>query len=146
MSKNRPTVQEKSKLTENSISTAVEADAFSLDAALLQEIAQKGLEHRWVNATKLQANFGHDPRSWMPYRRETAGNSVFGGTDSEGYVRRGDLILCVQSKEVSARRKARVEAKNAANKAHIKQSANQLKESFRQAGIKAKITEGYDEE
>ena len=145
MSKSRPTVQDKEISTSAPIDTGDFNDMTSIDPALQAELESKNLEYRWVNAKKLQENYGFDPRQWTPYRSETVGKNPFSQRDSEGYIRRGDLILAVQSKEIANKRRNVVKMKNDRNKQHLRQSASELKETFRRAGVRADISEGYDE-
>jgi hypothetical protein len=46
---------------------------------------------------------------------------------------------------MAARRKEVINQKNARNKAFTKDAASQLKEQFNRAGIKSKISSGFDE-
>jgi hypothetical protein len=146
MSKNRPTIQDKQKSTEESADSFDFTDQLAISPAILAEIKEKGLKHRWINAHKLQANYGFDSRQWQPYRVENIQKSAFGSTDAEGYIRRGDLVLAVQSEAIAKRRYAIVERKNAINKNHLKNTAEQFREEFKKAGIKTKVEEGYGEE
>jgi hypothetical protein len=145
MSKSKPTVQDKELSTSMPVDNYDFNDMTTIDSALKAELDSKNLEYRWVNAKKLQENYGFDPRQWTPYRSETVSKNAFSQRDSEGYVRRGDLILAVQSKEIAAKRRNVVKMKNDRNKQHLRQSANELKDTFRRAGVKANISEGYDE-
>lgn len=147
MSKKPSTVQEKELFTQQSMENTQYdfTDQLAVPPAILQEIEAKNLAHRWVNAPKLAANYGFDSRMWTPYKVEKAPQGMFSGVDSEGYVRRGDLILAVQPKQIAAKRKALIDAKNARNKGHNKQAADMLKEAFGKSGIKAKVTEGFED-
>ena len=147
MSKKPSTVQEKEISTQNTMEDANFdfTDQLAVPPAILQEIKDKNLAHRWVNAAKLAANYGFDSRQWTPYKPEKTPGGMFSGVDSEGYIRRGDLILAVQSQQLNAKRRAIIDAKNARNKGHNKQAAEMLKEAFKKSGVKAKISEGFDE-
>jgi len=122
-------------------------DALAIEPALVAEIKSKGMVHRWINGAKFKANFGFDSRRWVPYKRESQGNSAFGFTDSEGFTRRGDLILAVRSEGINAAHKAKIAHKNsnlAANQ--NKRAADEIRQQMVDANIKsAKISEGYDE-
>lgn len=147
MSKNgRVTLHDKEVASGAGIAQFDETDAFAIDPLLLKELKEKGLAHRWINAKKWKDNYGFDPRMWAPYKREskmTPGYEAYGITDSEGYTRRGDLILAAQSEQVAARRREKIANKNKAlQKDHQKVAAEQLRRDLKGQG---KVTEGYDE-
>ncbi len=122
-------------------------DSLAVEPQLLAEIKAKGQVHRWINGAKFKSNFGFDARRWVPYKRESKGTDAFGFTDSEGYTRRGDLILATRSVEVNSAHRAKLDRKNKnLSAAQNKQAADELRQSMKDAGIKgAKIIEGYEE-
>lgn len=150
MSKKQSTLKEKEAASQATISASGESfdDQFAVAPAIKQEIESQGLVYRWINAHKLQANYGFDSRQWQPYKMKNPIN--FGGLeskDSEGYIRRGDLILAVQTQEVAGRRRAITERRRQAlnNAVQNKEAARELKKAMSDAGIQAKVYEGYDE-
>jgi hypothetical protein len=151
MSKNKPSLKEKEELTGKTMAQQ-EMQTFDdhlyINPAIIAEIKAKGLVHRWINAHKLQQMHGFDSRAWTPYKLENPNNNnnIF-GKDAEGYLRRGDLILAVQTQQIFDQRKARVDMRRQAlnNAVHNKEAAQQLKKSMRDAGIKSKVYEGFDE-
>lgn len=122
-------------------------DQLAIDPLIKAEIEGKGLVFRWINAHKLKENFGFDSRRWIPYKPEVKGDTAYGFQDSEGYVRRGDLLLGVRSKEINAAHRAKIDRKNKGLAAtQSKQAADELRSRLKDAGIKgAKIYDGYDE-
>lgn len=147
MSKNRPTVQNKEESTQKSTQELdIDFnDQLAVPKAVIKEIEELGMQHRWINAHKLQANYGFDSRGWQPFKSKVLQAGPFSGLDSEGFIRRGDLILAVQSNALAAKRKEVINQKNARNKAYGKDAASQLKDQFNRAGIKSKISSGFDE-
>lgn len=150
MSKNKPSLKEKEAMNEDTISGGIESfdDQLAISPNLIKEIEEQGLVYRWINAHTFQRNHGFDSRQWAPYKMKNPIN--IGGLiakDSEGYIRRGDLILAVQTEAVASRRKARMDMRRQALNAAVqnKEAASQLKKSMRDAGIQAKVHEGYDE-
>lgn len=142
----RPSIKQKQQAQQAANRPVDETDMLAVDPRILADIESKGMTCRWINAVKLKANYGFDARQWVPYKSEVKLSDSFGFTDSEGYVRRGDLVLAVQSKEIAARRKAKIEDRNRRmQNAQGRQAADQLRKSFSDAGIDAKIHEGYDE-
>lgn len=116
-----------------------------VDATLKKELTEKGLAFRWINAKEFQKNFGFHRSGWTPYKRSAATkvDSLFGG-DVEGYVRRGDLVLAVKTLEEQARHKAGLAYKTSLYSGLNKKQAQQLAEAARQAGVKTKVSEGYE--
>lgn len=153
MSKNKVTL--KNKEAAMNVKTSADelsglGDQLAVDPIIKQELKAKNLVFRWINAKKLADNYGFDRRQWQPYKTENYKGSVgFGHADAEGYIRRGDLILAVQTNEIAARRKALLKMKqeslNNAVATHNKANAQALKKAARDAGIDAKVYEGYEE-
>jgi hypothetical protein len=155
MTKNKPSLQEKeqnSHMTIEETSSVDFSDALAIDPELKREIASQGLVCRWINGAKHAANYGFDARMWTPYKRKSEGkSSAYGYTDSEGFVRRGDLILAVQSTAVFNKRKEIVERRNLANKAAIgsKEAARAIRQKLKESGLSSKqvkVLEGDESE
>jgi hypothetical protein len=124
-------------------------DKLAVDPSLIKELKNKNLKYRWINAHQLTANYGFDSRMWRPYKAEKSmKSSVYGQSDSEGYIRRGDLILAVQPNEIFNKRKQIIDQRNLANKAAMgsKEAAKSLRASFKANNIKGKIEEDSDSE
>lgn len=120
-----------------------------LDDELKKELDSKNLAFRFINATKLR-QAGVNKSMWVPYKREskptTESISALFGTDVDGYVRRGDLILAVQSKELNQRRKALISRQNELYQNVNALKANEFKKNMREHNIKTTVVEGYDED
>ena len=123
-----------------------ETDQLSIDPALKQELKNANMSYRWINAKKWKDNYGFDPRMWAPYKRQSKmppGYEAFGMVDSEGYTRRGDLILAAQTNAVAQKRKDKIASKNKALAGdQNKKAAQSLRESLQG---KARVIEGYEE-
>lgn len=147
--KSKPTLKDKEAASELPVTLDVNGDdAFSIDPALRAELESKGLAHRWINARKFKDNYGYDARRWVPYKRESkmpGGYESFGYADPEGFIRRGDLILAAQPIAIAEARKAKIAARTAALAGHNKQAAADLKKTMKEAGLNAKVHEGFDE-
>lgn len=146
MKTGKPTLQDKELSTELAISNFDESDHFAIDPLLKQELDEKNMAYRWINAKKWQDNYGYDARMWSPYKRDskmTPGFEAFGIVDPNGYTRRGDLILAAQPQAVAARRREKIANKNKRLVGdHERAAAEQLRAGLRG---KAKVTSGYDE-
>lgn len=128
-------------------------DPLSLDPVLKAELEKKELAYRWINAKTFQENYGFHRSGWKPYKREITqekkGSLDFErGSDPEGYVRMGDLVLAVKPEEQQVRHREKLEAKRKLYSGENQQKAinEQLHEINRKSGGKLKIHEGYDDE
>jgi len=140
------TKQNKEKLSTEELTQFDLEDQLAIDPDILAEIKGKNLAFRWINGVKFRENYGFDARRWIPYKSETAANSAFGFKDSEGYIRRGDLILATRPMSVNNAHKAKIQRKNETLAAsQNNQAAEELRERMRDAGVKAKIYQGFEE-
>jgi hypothetical protein len=117
-----------------------------IDPALKVELKEKGLSHRWINYKKFMSDGNFHQSGWVPYKpaaKPTGAVEFSFGSNPEGYVIRGDLILAVKTEEQQAHHKARLARKNAIYQQYNKQAASQLKEHLK--GTKSKVYEGYEE-
>lgn len=117
-----------------------------IDEELKSELRNKGLEYRFINM-KTYKDMGFHRSHWKPYKRETAGPKDSGfGSDPEGYLRRGDLVLAVKAKEHAElhRNQLRLRAKLQSNPNKVR--AAELKQMMQAAGIKGKVHEGFEDE
>lgn len=129
-------------------------DVFGNPLTVNEDIANaikaKGLEYRWISYTKYANMGGSHERAWRPIKRSECGSmddtSLLNGSDVDGYIRRGDLVLAVRRKEQGDQHRAilKQEASRAKNvqKAH----AEELRQFVKSQGINASISEGYDDE
>lgn len=109
---------------------------------------EQGLVLRWINAVKFQSNGGYHKDYWVPFNFKEAKlelGLVLGAQD--GFIRRGDTILGVRSKEIDAAYRASVKRKNARYNAAVsdQSAAEELKSVMRESGIKGRVVSGYDE-
>lgn len=124
-------------------------DHMIIDPSVKSEIISRGLKYKWINANKLAASHGFDKKGWKPYKINSAGKStVYGQTDAEGYLRRGDLVLAVMPNQLHAKHRAAIDQANLLNKAATgsKAAAKELKNKFRDNKVKGVILEGDGDE
>lgn len=142
----KTSLKDKQEASEASMVNFDPDDHLAIDPSLLQELQDKGLAHRWINAKKNKDNYGFDSRGWTPYKRDskpTPGFEAFGNTDAENYTRRGDLVLAAQSTFIAEKRKAKIADRNRRLSGdHQKSAAQSLREAM---GGKAKIFVGDEE-
>lgn len=126
-------------------------DNTAIDPKLKAEIEGKNLKYRWINASKFKEAYGFDKRMWRPYKvdeKSSMSSSTYGTSDSEGYVRRGDLILAVRPVEIHQKAEDLIKQRNLANKAAMgsKAAAKALRASFKSNNVKGKIIEDGDDD
>lgn len=124
----------------------------SIPADVQAELDAQGLEGHWIKADTVYAHGGYHKRGWVPYKRKkiesgTMTNSEFIlGRDPEGYIRRGDLILGVKTKEQVQQHKAYLAQKANRGKDIQKEKAAELRQLAKDARLDSvKIHEGYEE-
>ena len=119
---------------------------FDIPPAIKKELDEKGLEGRWINSIRYQRDYGYHKSGWRAYksdRKLNPGSFDFGeGVDSEGFIRRGDLILAVKNKEAQAKHRAKIESKTKRLNQFTKQAATELREKTKGLG---QVFEGYEE-
>lgn len=106
----------------------------------------QGVDWRFINAANFSANGNVHRSHWKPLTL-TGEAAIKFGANAGGQVQRGDLILAVRPKEVSAKHREFLDRRNAIQKGSIKQAAKQLKQSARDYGVgdQTKVYEGYEE-
>ena len=124
-------------------------DLLKIEPDLKAELERKGLEGRFVDARKLYEFNGYHKNGWVPYKRDksdTIGNTDFKlGTDPDGIVRRGTLILAVKPKETAAKHRAFLKAKADRSSKVQATSARDLRRFAQASNADVEVTEGYEE-
>lgn len=123
------------------------SDRLAISRELKKELDSKGLTYKFINATKLKADYGFHKQGYRPYKPDNQAivGDIFGG-DPEGYVRRGDLILAVVPKSHADKAKKALQIKTDLQANTSKLKAQELKEQMRSAGLSAVVDEGYGDD
>lgn len=119
-----------------------------LDPDLEKELAEKGLEARFVDAGKLYAANGYHPKGWTVYKRQTASGTMdfkF-GNDPEGIIRRGTMILAVKSKEQAERHREFLRQKAELYNSVVPRMAEELRRTAKENNVDAYVDETYGED
>ena len=133
-----PKVSEKNKSAMDNYDIDALSDPFIVPEAVKKELEAQGLVCRWISEQHLK-DFGGVHRSgWIPYMRPkdaelTTYEKLF-GKDSSGFVKKGNLILGVKTKEDAARHKRylkeeakRMSAENQKNKDNVIQDLMKMR-------------------
>jgi hypothetical protein len=143
---NRVPISEKAVKKEKPIEMSdVFVNDLDLDPTLVEELKRKNLVARFINATSFKKTGNHRAR-WVPYQRESK-SSLF-GSDPEGFVRRGDLVLAVKPLEAVKQHRALLRQRaQAQSTASINQNhAKQVREMAAESGVNTIVSEGYGDE
>jgi len=143
----------KAKVSESAGNFAdLTVSAMAIDSDLEKELSGLNLAHRFINIKKFR-DLGFNKSGWAPYKRKQDANAsssvgMFSQVDSEGYVKRGDLVLATRPKGLDAQYKSAHKRKNALQANTSKNKAEELRNMFREAGISSKemsVQEGYED-
>lgn len=115
------------------------ANRLSLPQELKDRITSEGMDWRFINASQFRQSGGYHASHWQPYKL-TSGEF---GSNAEGILVRGDLILAARPKAVSQKHREVLDRRNKAQQGINKQHAADLKKELRAAG--AKVFEGYED-
>lgn len=123
-------------------------DRLALPKELKEKLKEKGLDFRFINAQEFRRS-GHYHRShWRPLSVSTdLGLPSAFGANAQGEIQRGDLILGVRPKAVTAKHRAFLEERRRRYSNFNKSEAEQLRKYAKQAGLgdQVGISEGYEE-
>lgn len=120
------------------------ADPLDIPNWLKEEGKREGVVFRWIDGKKYQGNFGFHSSGWQAYKPKATAEGF--GKDTEGYVRRGDLILAFKTTEdVQAHREALAERARMYSGNFQSQKAQELRDLASDMGVRSRIEEGYED-
>lgn len=125
-----------------------ENNKLKLSNELKTEIANQGLEYRFINKARFSRDGNYHSGAWKPYNTKSRNVvETFAGVDPEGIITRGDLILAVRPKLIGNKFRQRLLEKNARYAAFNKAQAEELRQMAKAAGIGDEVTihEGYED-
>lgn len=127
---------------------------FSYQASLLdipgnikQELEAKGLEGRWISFKTYADNYGYHKQGWTVFKSDssTLPTGVLQGSNPDGIIRRGDLVLACRTKEACDEHRQILQDRADRAKGYNKAKADELRQLAKENSVDAKIYEGYDE-
>jgi len=125
-------------------------NTLGIEASISDALMKKGLEYRWISMKKYGDMGNSHERAWRPVKRSECGiidpTAITNGSDPDGYIRRGDLVLAVRSKDLGDKHRAFLKSQADRQRNVQREHANELKEFVKKSGINATISEGYGEE
>lgn len=124
-----------------------------LDTEITDCITKHGFSYRFINYKQFVDMGGSHVAHWRPVRLSQlktwgydtmAGQALLEGNDTDGFIRRGDLVLAIRNKEINEKHKAYLRQEASAASNSQENHANQLREFVRSSGLKAQVEEGYE--
>lgn len=127
--------------------------AYNNMLALPQELKtylnDKGLDWRFLNATQFRAGGNYHRSNWkaLNLREHSTAVDMVSGVTAEGLVQRGDLILGIRPKGISAKHREFLAEKNRRYNNFNKEKAKEMRDDVRRKGISGiTVEEGYGED
>jgi hypothetical protein len=121
-----------------------------LDPAIKEKIEAQGLDCRFISVKHLQDMGGTHQNGWRPIKMKDVCDNMDGhtklfGADPDGFIRRGDLVLGVRSKELGERHKQYLAQE--AERVSLKKLQRAHKEELRRAlrETNEQVVDGFDE-
>lgn len=118
----------------------------SLNQIVKDHLSSKGLDWRFINAREYRNDGNIHSTGWAPYRfPKDSGCQDF--VNNEDIIQRGDLILGVREKKVTAAYRRLLADKNQRYNAFNKSEAKKLRQMLREGGMgDSRVEEGYGAE
>lgn len=127
--------------------------AYNNMLALPQELktylTEKGLDWRFLNATQFRSAGNYHRSNWkaLNIREHMTATGMVSGVTAEGLIQRGDLVLGVRPKAISAKHREFLAEKNRRYSNFNKEKAKELRDDVRRKGISGvSVEEGYGED
>lgn len=122
-------------------------DEYDIDSVLKKELADQGLEYRFIDFKQARLNGNRSRAGWFIYKRQSEDPRVQGIkalADPDGLVRQGTLVLAVKTKQGAERQRMRRDSQNTSLKKYNKQVADELDGQARKLGGSSRVIAGYD--
>ena len=122
-------------------------DENDIDHTLKEELAERGLEYRFVDYKQAAKNGGSSRSGWRVYVRESKDPriaGISGMTDPDGLTRKGTLVLAVKTQKAAERQRQRVKDQNRTQKRYTELKAAELDSDARQLGGNSQVIVGYE--
>lgn len=129
------------------------SNALEVPEHYLKEAAELECEVRWVSSKELKENHGTHKRRWVAWKFKANEESgildrsrfAFGAGDSEGVVRRGDLVLAIRPIAWCEEHRDELEQRRKRYNNHASSSKKAYKDFIKDKfGGDAEVDDGYD--
>ena len=118
----------------------------ALPQAVKDYLAKKGLDYRFLNANEYRRHGNTHRSHWKPFEAPEELSSAIDLT-VDRHIQRGDLILGVRPKQISAAHRKFLTERNRRYSGYNKDKAQEIRDMAREAGAsqQVKVYEGYEE-
>lgn len=109
----------------------------------------KGYDWRFLNAKEYRGAGGYHRSHWQPLKvTAEMGSLGLAAVTAEGHIQRGDLILGIRPKTISAKHREMLKEKNKMYSNFGKNEARKMRDDIARKGLEStvKVEEGYDED
>lgn len=123
-------------------------NSLSLPQAFKDRLKAEGLDFRFLNRNEYNKNGNTHRAHWRAYKLVGNPEDVgLLGVTAEGHIQRGDLILGVRDKQMSAGHKKFLQARAKQYQGHNKAKAQEIRQLAKEHGVdeNTEVFEGYDE-
>ncbi len=107
-------------------------DRLTLPKELRDYFTAQSLDFRFLNSSEFRASGNYHRSQWQPFNAKDAGGLVMQGLTGEGLIQRGDLILGVRAKALTAKyrelNKEKIRRQSNFNKSEAKRMRDHIKE------------------
>lgn len=120
----------------------------TISPELKKEIKDQGLAHRFIDYKRYKEMDGYHSRGWKVYKRKNTSSKnsdeFTHGSNPDGYVRRGTVILAVRPVEINEKHKQVLK-----NKAELysrkkrRKNAKDLRQMADEGGLDTMVSEDY---
>lgn len=123
----------------------------ALDEELKKELQDQKLSYRFVDAKKLYEMGGYHAKGWVPYKRKPGASANIGiaefkfGSDPEGVIRRGSMILAVKTEEQAEKHRAFLRQRAERYADFPQEKAAELRKFAQEKNLNSEILEGYED-
>lgn len=124
----------------------VQGNLLTIPVPLKTFLTEQGMDWRFLNAKEYRANGSIHNSQWQPLKVPADLDLGLTAVTAERHLQRGDLILGIRPKTISAKHKEALRKKNELYSNFGKNEAKRLKEYVKSRGMSVKISEGYDED
>lgn len=122
-------------------------DENDIDHTLKEELAEKGLEYRFIDYKQAVKNGGRSRTGWRVYVRESDDPRIAGISgmkDPDGLVRNGTLVLAVKTKQSAEKQRERTRMQNRTLKRYTDIKAQELDGEAKKLGGNSQVIVGYE--
>ncbi len=122
-------------------------NALAIPTELKAHLSAKGLDWRFLNANQFRSAGNYHRSHWKPLTVTPDMAGLISTTTAEGLIQRGDLILGVRPKAISAKHREFLAERNRRYNNFAKDEAQKMREDIRRKGLSGvKVEEGYGKE